>query len=62
MIWFSVEGAHNMFRGPIFESWNEILLLGIGLQFMVIIQKYTGKFFKNFLHIFEKNASNENNK
>ena len=51
-----------MFRGPIFESWNEILLLGIGLQFMVIIQKYTGKFFKNFLHIFEKNASNENNK
>ena len=26
--------------GPIFEGWNEILLLGIALKFRVIFQTY----------------------
>ena len=43
---FSVEGVHQMFGGPIFESRNEILLLGKDVKFRGIFQKYAGKLIK----------------
>ena len=37
---FSVEGGpQNVWWGPIFRWWNEILLLGKALKFGVIFQK-----------------------
>ena len=34
----SVEWLGQMFGGPIFRGWNEILLLGKGLKFGLIFQ------------------------
>ena len=44
---FSVEGGpQNVWGGPIFRGWNEILLLGKALKFGVIFQKYALKLIK----------------
>ena len=44
---FSVEGGpQNVWGGPIFRGWNEILLLGKALKFEVIFQKYALKLIK----------------
>ena len=54
---FSVEGGpENVWGGPIFQGWNEILLLGKALKFGVIFQKYALKLIKNgkILRRFEK--------
>ena len=39
-------GPPNVFGGPIFRGWNEILLLGKALKFGVIFQKYALKLIK----------------
>ena len=44
---FSVEGGpQNVWGGPIFRGWNEILLLGKPLKFRIIFQKYALKLIK----------------
>ena len=44
---FSVEGGQsNVWGGPIFRGWNEILLLGKVLTFAVIFQKFALKLIK----------------
>ena len=44
---FSVEGGPpNVWGGPIFRGWNEILLLGKALKFWVIFQKFALKLIK----------------
>ena len=44
---FSVEGGpQNVWGGPIFRGWNEILLLGKALKFRVIFQKFVLKLIK----------------
>ena len=68
---FSVEGVRQMFVGPIFRGWNEILLLGKVLKFgvnfknfalkLIIIFKIIGKirekckFFGKFFHFLAGN-------
>ena len=45
---FSFEGGpQNVWGGPIFRGWNEILLLGKDLKFGVNFQKYALKLIKN---------------
>ena len=39
-------GSANGWGGPIFRGWNEILLLGKGLKFGGIFQKYALKLIK----------------
>ena len=51
---FLVEGGpQNVWGGPIFRGWNEILLLGKVLKFGVVFQKYALKSRKK-LKKFEK--------
>ena len=45
---FSVEGGpQNVWWGPIFRGWNEILLLGKAQKFGVFFQKFALKLIKN---------------
>ena len=45
---FSVDGGpQNVWGGPIFRVWKEILLLGKALKLGVIFQKYALKLIKN---------------
>ena len=49
---FSVEGGpQNVWGGPIFLGWNEILLLGKALKFGVIFEKYALKLIKKLKNI-----------
>ena len=44
---FSVEGSpQNVWRGPIFRGWNEILLLGEAIKFGILFQKFALKLMK----------------
>ena len=43
---FGWGGPQNVWVGPIFRGWNEILLLGKALKFGVIFQKYALKLIK----------------
>ena len=44
---FSVEGGpQNVWGGPIFRGWNEILLFGKALKFGVIFQNFALKLIK----------------
>ena len=50
---FLGEGVHQLFGGPIFGGRNEILILGKGVKFRVIFQKYALKLI-NIWKIIEK--------